>query len=199
MDSDTKKDQILDASLPVFCRYGFSKTTMTDIAEAAGVSRAALYLHFNNKEAVFQAGSRRAHATVMADVDAVLGESGPALERIDRAVTSYLQGLMDEISASPHGQELFDSNLALSRDITIQSRQHLTTRIGEALDEAAARAEIDLTAIEATSAELAALILATVEGIKAGGGGKGLSSATSLFLRVLSAAVSSQRAPRANA
>ncbi|MGO4785194.1 hypothetical protein [Cryobacterium sp. W22_MBD10_FK3] len=105
---------------------------------------------------------------------------------------------MEEISASPHGQELFDSNLTLSRDITTQSRRRLTTRIGEGLEEAAARAEIDLSAVGATAAELAALILATDEGVKATRG-QDLTSATSLFLRVLSVAVSSQQAQSSNA
>lgn len=191
MGSTEKTDQILDASLAVFCRYGFSKTTMKDLADAAGISRASLYLHFSNKEALFRAGSERAHATVMADVDAMLNTEGLVIERIDRAMTAYLQGLMEEISASPHGQELFDSNLALSGDITQKSRQHLTDHITEVLDAASTAGEIDVTTIKATPPELASLILATVEGIKAAGGsGANISIGCSLFMRILSAAIS---------
>ncbi|POH64535.1 TetR/AcrR family transcriptional regulator [Cryobacterium sp. TMN-39-2] len=191
MSSTEKVDQILDASLVVFCRYGFSKTTMKDLADAAGISRASLYLHFSNKEDLFRAGSERAHATVMADVETVLNIRGPVIERIDKAMTAYLQGLMEEISASPHGQELFASNLALSSDITQMSRQRLSDRIAEVLAEAAAMGEIRLTDIGATPSELAGLILATVEGIKAAGGAGGqISSGGSLFMRILGAAIS---------
>ncbi|KJC64344.1 transcriptional regulator, TetR family [Agreia bicolorata] len=191
MGSTEKTDQILDASLAVFCRYGFSKTTMKDLAEAAGISRASLYLHFSNKEDVFRAGSQRAHATVMADVEAMLKTDGPAIERINKAMTAYLQGLMEEISASPHGQELFDSNLALSKDITQESRQHLTNRIAEVLDEAAVAGEIALDDLGTTPTDVADLILATVEGTKAAGGAGGqLSERSSLLMRILGAAIS---------
>ena len=48
-----KDDQIIEAATSVFLRYGFRRTTMGDIAEAAGVSRPALYLRFCNKEHIF--------------------------------------------------------------------------------------------------------------------------------------------------
>lgn len=196
MGSTEKTDQILDASLAVFCRYGFSKTTMKDLAEAAGISRASLYLHFSNKEDLFRAGSQRAHVTVMVDVDAMLKTDGPVIERIDRAMTAYLQGLMEEITASPHGKELFDSNLALSSDITQKSRQYLTDRITEVLEAASMAGEIDVTNIKATPPELASLILATVEGTKAAGGvGKNISKGSSLFMRILDAAISPAAKP----
>jgi DNA-binding transcriptional regulator YbjK len=56
-DRDVKSDHILDAALPVFVRYGFRKASMSDIARAAGISRASLYLSFNSKEELFRAGS----------------------------------------------------------------------------------------------------------------------------------------------
>jgi AcrR family transcriptional regulator len=37
----------------VFLRYGYKRVTMSDIAEAAGMSRAALYVGFKSKEDVF--------------------------------------------------------------------------------------------------------------------------------------------------
>lgn len=191
MASAEKIDQILESSLAVFCRYGFGKTTMKDLADAAGISRAALYLHFSNKEDLFRAGSQRAHETVMTEVDSALSTTGPVIDRIDRAMTAYLQGLMEEISSSPHGQELFDSNLAISGDITRESRERLTRRIAQALDEAASAEEIDLTAVDATSTELAGLILATAEGMKrTRGETEKLSDGSSLFMRILGAAIS---------
>lgn len=191
MGSVAKTDQILDSSLAVFCRYGFSKTTMKDLADAAGISRASLYLHFSNKEDLFRAGSERAHATVMSEVEAGLNHEGPVIQRVKEAMTSYLQGLMEEISVSPHGQELFDSNMALSSDITLASRERITTLVTTALDKATHDGEIQLEGIEATPQELATLILSTAEGIKAAGGvGEQISHGISLFMRILGEAVS---------
>jgi AcrR family transcriptional regulator len=52
------KDNIplLDAAFGVFLRYGFKRTTMGDIAKAAGLSRQSLYARFANKDEVYAAG-----------------------------------------------------------------------------------------------------------------------------------------------
>src|ERR1700691_3593767 len=51
--SESKKSKILTAARAVFLRYGYKRISMNDIAEAAGVSRPALYLLFKNKEEIF--------------------------------------------------------------------------------------------------------------------------------------------------
>ncbi len=48
-----KKIAVFDVAADVFARYGFRRTTMNDLAEAAGISRPALYLMFENKEHLF--------------------------------------------------------------------------------------------------------------------------------------------------
>ena len=50
-----RQAEILDAALEVFLRFGFKKTSMDDLARAAGLSRQGLYLHFPNKEVLFEA------------------------------------------------------------------------------------------------------------------------------------------------
>lgn len=50
-----KERQILEAAYGVFFRYGFARTTMADLAAAAGLSRPALYLVYPGKAEVFEA------------------------------------------------------------------------------------------------------------------------------------------------
>ncbi len=50
-----REKRILDAAAEVIVRYGYDKTSMSDIAEAAGVTRAIVYLHFPGKENLFEA------------------------------------------------------------------------------------------------------------------------------------------------
>ncbi len=57
--SDDKKNRILAAARSVFLSYGFKRVNMNDIAEAAGVSRPALYVLFKNKEEIFIAAYLR--------------------------------------------------------------------------------------------------------------------------------------------
>jgi len=47
--------RILEAASKMIAHYGYDKTTMSDIAEAAGVSKGALYLHWKSKDALFEA------------------------------------------------------------------------------------------------------------------------------------------------
>ena len=49
------QDRILTGAMTVFGRYGLKKTTMDDIAEAAGVSKQCLYLHYAGKNEIYVA------------------------------------------------------------------------------------------------------------------------------------------------
>jgi len=49
-----KRDAVLSAARDTFLRYGYKRVTMKDLAEAAGISRPALYLVFSGKEEVFK-------------------------------------------------------------------------------------------------------------------------------------------------
>lgn len=44
------RETIIDAAVRVFSAKGVSRTTLTDIATEAGVTRGAIYWHFKNKE-----------------------------------------------------------------------------------------------------------------------------------------------------
>jgi len=54
-DDDAREQHILDAAVPLLMRQGYDKTTMSDIAEEAGVGRGILYLHFQSKDHLFEA------------------------------------------------------------------------------------------------------------------------------------------------
>src|SRR5258708_11264312 len=52
--ADARQAAVLDAAVGVFARYGYRKTSMDEVARAAGVSRQGLYLQFANKEELFR-------------------------------------------------------------------------------------------------------------------------------------------------
>jgi AcrR family transcriptional regulator len=45
---------LLDCAADLFARFGFRKTSMYEVARAAGISRQGLYLSFGNKEQLFK-------------------------------------------------------------------------------------------------------------------------------------------------
>lgn len=54
------RDSILDAAEKLFVEQGVSRTTLQHIASAAGVTRGAIYWHFDDKGALFNAMMERA-------------------------------------------------------------------------------------------------------------------------------------------
>jgi len=58
-DALETRNQLLDAAERVFFEKGLSQTSLMDIAEAAGLSRGAIYWHFKNKNDLFEAMADR--------------------------------------------------------------------------------------------------------------------------------------------
>jgi AcrR family transcriptional regulator len=55
-----RRAHVLETALTVFARHGFRKTSIEDIATAAGISRQGIYLHFKNKDEIFGAAIQKA-------------------------------------------------------------------------------------------------------------------------------------------
>jgi AcrR family transcriptional regulator len=55
MSRPSKQEHILNAAKPLFARFGLRKTTIDDIAQAAGLGKGTIYLYFTSKEDIFQA------------------------------------------------------------------------------------------------------------------------------------------------
>ncbi|MDX3526723.1 TetR/AcrR family transcriptional regulator [Streptomyces sp. ID05-39B] len=163
---DDRAGHILDSALTVFRQYGYAKTTMQDIARAAGMSRAALYLHFAGKEELFRAGSRRAHSRALELVDASLAEEGDVLSMIDTAIAAYFTELTAQISSSAHGGELFDATHTITEDIVGEARTALVARLTVALEEAAEAGDVRFAAVDTTAEDLALLLLSVMDGLK---------------------------------
>jgi AcrR family transcriptional regulator len=74
------RDRLLRAAADVFAEYGYEGTRVAEIAKAAGVSNAALYVHFGSKaellvEALRQRGPRLLSDVLHADPDRPIGEA----------------------------------------------------------------------------------------------------------------------------
>ncbi|WP_296494075.1 TetR family transcriptional regulator [Rhodoferax sp.] len=54
-DAEETRHQLLEAAQRVFVEKGVSRTSLQDIAQAAGVTRGAIYWHFKNKAELFNA------------------------------------------------------------------------------------------------------------------------------------------------
>ena len=71
------RDSILDAAEKLFVEQGVSRTTLQHIASEAGVTRGAIYWHFDDKSALFNAMMDRVRLPLEAELQ-VLDESESA-------------------------------------------------------------------------------------------------------------------------
>jgi AcrR family transcriptional regulator len=196
--TDDRTGHILDAALTAFCRYGYGKTTMRDVARAAGMSRAALYLYFPSKEDLFRAGSRRAHSRALDEVDAALAQQGDVLSRVDAAMAAYFGGLLAQISSSVHGGEVLDASLDVAGDIVSEAHAALVVRLAGALQTAAAAGEVQFSTSDATAEDIALLLLAVADGLKkTSADPQSLQQRKALFLRLVHAGIAPLRQPPA--
>lgn len=68
MKKDNKRADLLKVAAGVFARHGYEKTTLEDIAVAAGLNKATLYYYFKDKEAIFSGVVMSELATLMASL-----------------------------------------------------------------------------------------------------------------------------------
>src|SRR6202163_1941038 len=82
--SSAKPNAIVLAALDLFTRFGYRKTSIDDIAKAAQVAKRTVYLHFENKAAVFLAILEYLGEQVRQRCAAAEHTSGTAVDRLTR-------------------------------------------------------------------------------------------------------------------
>lgn len=102
-----KRSLILDAAIEEFSARGFSSTSMANIADAAGMSRPALYQHFKNKSDIFVSGFTALLDNAVDRSLAALDADAPTSKRLDDLLQRFDGDLWERMAASPHSEELF--------------------------------------------------------------------------------------------
>lgn len=89
------RDECLAAAIEVFARQGYQRTTMDEIAAAAGVTKGALYWHYRSKDEFLVAALRRLNTEWENEVVGRFEGGGRAedllLRSLDRAVDLNLR------------------------------------------------------------------------------------------------------------
>lgn len=112
-----KQIAIAEAAFQVFAERGFRKTSMQLIADRAGMSRPALYLHFQNKEAVFSYLSVRFFTQVAQSIAEILEHSRDPVEILNDVFDAFdPKGIMAVLLDAEHGQELMDAKSSAAHD-----------------------------------------------------------------------------------
>jgi AcrR family transcriptional regulator len=83
-EKSEKYDLILETAGPLFARYGIKKTTVDEIAQAAGMGKGTIYLYFKSKEEIFEAIVRKHTQEFIDKARKILEKDIPAEEMLRR-------------------------------------------------------------------------------------------------------------------
>jgi TetR/AcrR family acrAB operon transcriptional repressor len=99
------RDSILDAAEKLFVEQGVSRTTLQHIATAAGVTRGAIYWHFDDKGALFNAMMERAILPLEAEMQ-VLDQIESDDPLVD--LRNHMLAVLDRTVNDPGARRVFE-------------------------------------------------------------------------------------------
>ncbi len=88
------RERLLGIAGREFSRKGFARTSMRDIAKAAGIQAGSLYYHFGSKDELFLAAHAAGMAEVMRAIEAALASVRGPWERLEQACAVHVQHLV---------------------------------------------------------------------------------------------------------
>ena len=198
------RTRILDAAITVFRRQGFRRSSIEQAAEAAGLTRQALYHHFKSKEALFRAGIERLHedalAAEIAAATTAENAGGGLADILLAGVSARLRRFIASFDGSPHIEELFSEHLLQARDL-YQKYAGLYAAHGTATIERACRQQRLTLANGMTSSELARCVEMAINGAKSLNPGMQpadafLADLTTMAQTLIAGAVAAKPAPK---
>jgi AcrR family transcriptional regulator len=125
----SSRERILDAAMEIFARYGYRRASMDQVAEAAGLTRQAVYHHFQNKEALFRAAVEALHDGALEAAVA----AGAAAEQAGQSLADVLALQVDAktryviecIDETAHMEELLSQRQLQAGDLNQRVHEQL--------------------------------------------------------------------------
>lgn len=163
--ADSKQGAILTAAFEIFGLYGFRRTSMEDIARGAGMSRAALYLHYKNKNDIYRSLVQSYYDLAVQGVRQAFAQDLTPTAALRAAFAAQTGPVFEAMLASPHGRELMDTKHAISADIAQAGEAEIHAVYTTWLQEMAAQGRVSLQGY-GTAEAVALTMLRAFVGVK---------------------------------
>lgn len=89
------QETVIRVAVRLFNQHGYDRTSMNEIAAALGITKAALYYHFESKEDILLTGATQASERLDAVLDAAVAPDDSAREQVRGFVRAYNLALRD--------------------------------------------------------------------------------------------------------
>lgn len=153
------------AATATFLRYGFKKTSMDDVALAAGVSRQGLYLYFDTKDLLFREALQYLVSHMISTARSVAEDGNLSLRDRLLGVFEAVHGNAFQSASPEHAFELLQSAQSADGALLVQLDRDLVGIVAALLAEAGAADRWEEAGV--TVAELSEQLLMSAKGIKA--------------------------------
>ncbi|WP_055136636.1 TetR/AcrR family transcriptional regulator [Pseudomonas corrugata] len=115
------RDQVVEAATLHFGRYGYEKTTVSDIAKTIGFSKAYIYKFFDSKQAIGEVICSNRLVMIMAIVDAAIEDAPTASEKLKRLFRALVEAGSDLFF---HDRKLYDIAAVAAREQWLPAQAH---------------------------------------------------------------------------
>jgi len=158
----------------MFQLYGFKKTSMDDIANNLGISRASLYSYFKNKDEIFREVAILVHERALLDAQHCLDNhpSAPSLKmRIEKGLIARHAPFFKTATESLHGEEIHDEHHRLCGDVVTDFHRRFQELLAITLKDGVNEGEISPKTAGLSEHAAAELLNLGAKGLKHGAAG----------------------------
>src|SRR5579864_7318908 len=94
-----RRAAIIEAAMDEFIARGYAATRLDDVAKRAGVAKGTIYLHFKDKESMFEELIR----TALVPLIGRLHTQSPSGGSVRDAIETFAQTFIKEVATTPRG------------------------------------------------------------------------------------------------
>lgn len=113
----SRRDRLVAVAIDLFTRHGVRRTSIDDIAEAAGIAKGSVYLEFAGKSELFRAAAEQLVGEILRDAQTAASTAGTLEDRIVAVLVAKFWRLYDLVHSRPHARELIDAKDATAADV----------------------------------------------------------------------------------
>jgi AcrR family transcriptional regulator len=151
--------RLLVAAVEDFAERGYHATTTRDIAGRAGMSPAALYIHYKTKEELLHRISRIGHEKALEILRTAARREGSATERLADAVSSFVRWHAGGRTTARVVQYELDSLGPDARAEILALRRRVDAEVRGLIEEGVASGEFDVLDVQGTALAVLSLCI----------------------------------------
>lgn len=151
--------RLLIAAVEAFAERGYHATTTRDIAGRAGMSPAALYIHYKTKEELLHRISRIGHDKALRVLRTAADGPGTAAERLANAVRSFVRWHADHHTTARVVQYELDALGEEHRTEIIALRRQSDAAVRDMINDGVRNGEFDVPDVSGTTLAVLSLCI----------------------------------------